>query len=372
MAAKRDYYDVLGINKNATQDEIKKAYRTLAKKYHPDVSKEPNAAEKFKEVQEAYDVLSDPAKRDNYDRFGHDGPSFSGFEGFGSSAFGGFEDIFNSFFGGGSSRRRAANEPVRGRDLQTEITITFEEAAFGLKKDIVLNRQEECSTCAGTGAHSKSDIETCSRCNGSGRIITEQSTLFGRIQTQTTCPECYGKGKTIKRKCEKCSGSGKVRKQATITVNVPAGIDDGQTIRLSGQGEAGTNGGPSGDLYIRVNVQPHEIFERDGNNIYLELPLTFSQAALGATIDVRTLHGMVALKIPAGTQTGTKFKMNGKGIHNSTTGRVGSQFVIVKVVTPTKLSAEQKDLFTKLSKTDETNDTIFSKFKKFFQGNKDK
>lgn len=368
MATKRDYYDVLGVSKTATDEEIKKAYRTLAKKYHPDVNKEPDAAEKFKEVQEAYDVLSNPTKRENYDRFGHDGPSMGGFEGFSSSAFGGFEDIFNSFFGGGSSRRRTGNEPTRGRDLQLDITIAFEEAAFGVKKDVVVTRNEECPACGGTGAYSKSDIHTCSHCNGTGRVVTEQVTLFGRIQTQTTCPDCLGKGKTIKRKCEKCTGTGKVRRQTTITVNVPAGIDDGQTLRLSGQGEAGSNGGPNGDLFITVNVKPHEIFEREGNNIYLELPITFSQAALGATIDVRTLHGMVALKIPPGTQTGTKFKMTGKGIHNSTTDRIGNQFVVVKVVTPTKLTNEQKELFAKLSKTDETNDTIFQKVKKFFQG----
>ncbi len=373
MANERDYYEVLGISKTASEDEIKKAYRSLAKKYHPDVSKEPNAEEKFKEVQKAYDCLSDPSKRENYDRYGTEDPmqggfgGAGGFSGFGGSGFGGFEDIFSSFFGGGRARSNP-NAPQKGNDVRTRVELTFEEAAFGVKKTMTLNRYEECTTCGGTGAHSKDDITTCSRCRGTGRVVVEQQTILGRIQTESTCPECGGKGKKITKHCSSCNGAGRVKKTSKIDVNIPAGIDNEQTLRLSGRGEAGLNGGPNGDLYINVVVKPHEIFERDGNDIYLELPITFSQAALGTTIEVKTLHGKVALKIPSGTQSNTKFKLANKGIQNSNTGRSGHQYVIVNVVTPTKLSNEQKELFTKLSKTDETaNNSFFDRIKKFFK-----
>ena len=373
MANERDYYEVLGVSKTASDDEIKKAYRSLARKYHPDVSKEPNAEEKFKEVQKAYDCLSDPSKRENYDRYGTEDPmqggfgGGSGFGGFGGSGFGGFEDIFGSFFGGGRSRSNP-NAPQKGNDVRTRVELTFEEAAFGVKKVMNLNRYEECTSCGGTGAHSKDDITTCSRCHGRGRIIVEQATILGRIQTESTCPDCGGKGKKITKHCEHCNGAGRVKKTAKINVTIPAGIDNEQTLRLGGQGEAGLNGGPNGDLFINVIVKPHEIFERDGNDIYLELPITFSQAALGTTIEVKTLHGKVALKIPSGTQSNTKFKLSGKGIQNATTGRSGNQYVIAKVVTPTKLTSEQKELFNKLSKTDETaNNSFFDRIKKFFK-----
>ncbi len=373
MANERDYYEVLGVSKTASEDEIKKAYRSLAKKYHPDVSKEPNAEEKFKEVQKAYDCLSDPSKRENYDRYGTEDPmqggfgGAGGFSGFGGSGFGGFEDIFSSFFGGGRARSNP-NAPQKGNDVRTRVELTFEEAAFGVKKTMTLNRYEECTTCGGTGAHSKDDITTCSRCRGTGRVVVEQQTILGRIQTESTCPECGGKGKKITKHCSSCNGAGRVKKTSKIDINIPAGIDNEQTLRLSGRGEAGLNGGPNGDLYINVIVKPHEVFERDGNDIYLELPITFSQAALGATIEVKTLHGKVALKIPSGTQTNTKFKLANKGIQNANTGRSGHQYVIVNVVTPTKLSNEQKELFTKLSKTDETaNNSFFDRIKKFFK-----
>ncbi|HOR95647.1 MAG TPA: DnaJ C-terminal domain-containing protein [Bacilli bacterium] len=247
------------------------------------------------------------------------------------------------------------------------ITITFEEAAFGVKKPISITRYEECSTCGGTGAYSRQDISTCHRCGGRGRVIVEQATILGRIQTETTCSECRGTGRKIRRACDNCHGAGRMKKDATISVNIPAGIEDDQTIRLSGQGEAGYNGGPSGDLYINVTVKEHEIFERDGNDIILQMPITFSQAALGATLEVKTLYGMVALKIPPGTQTGTKFKLTGKGISSQTTGRTGNQYVLVTVVTPTKLTNDQKELFQKLSKTDETAGSKWSeRIKRFF------
>lgn len=366
MATKRDYYEILDVPRSASEDEIKKAYRTLAKKYHPDVSSEPNATEKFKEIQEAYEVLSDPVKRQNYDRYGHEDPTMGGMGGFGGfSGFGGFEDIFANIFGGG--RRSDPTGPRKGQDLSMNITITFEEAAFGVKKPISITRYEECSTCGGTGAYSRQDISTCHRCGGRGRVIVEQATILGRIQTETTCSECRGTGRKIRRACDNCHGAGRMKKDATISVNIPAGIEDDQTIRLSGQGEAGYNGGPSGDLYINVTVKEHEIFERDGNDIILQMPITFSQAALGATLEVKTLYGMVALKIPPGTQTGTKFKLTGKGISSQTTSRTGNQYVLVTVVTPTKLTNDQKELFQKLSKTDETAGSKWSeRIKRFF------
>ncbi|MFA7529421.1 MAG: molecular chaperone DnaJ [Bacilli bacterium] len=371
--AKRDYYEVLGVTRDASEDDIKKAYRTLAKKYHPDVSKEPDAETKFKEIQEAYEVLSDPAKRDQYDRFGHEGPGFgsgfgSGFEGFnfgGFGGFGGFDDILSSIFGG-SRRGSRPSGKTRGADLRTSITISFEEAAFGVEKELAINKYETCAECSGLGAESRSDIEICPKCHGRGRVIHEQNSLFGRIQTETACSNCRGSGEIIKNKCKTCGGEGRVRKTARVKVKIPAGIDDGQGLKLSGYGEAGAKGGTPGDLYINISVQPHEIFERDGLDIYMEMPITFSQAALGATVSVPTLTGPVKLKIPAGTQTGTKFKLSRKGIASSRAGTTGNQYVLVKVVTPTHLSAEQKELFNRLSKTNEKPASFFEKIKKFF------
>ncbi len=376
MATKRDYYEVLGVDKNATQDEIKKAYRSLAKKYHPDVSTDPNATEKFAEIQVAYDCLSDPEKRSNYDNYGTEDPTNgfggSGFNGStsGFGGFGGFEDIFSSFFGGGRSTRGSTGA-TRGKDIIVDVTLTFEEAAFGVKKPINISRYEECENCHGSGAETPNDVTTCPKCHGTGRVVVQQATILGRISTETVCPDCNGRGKKIAHACHVCNGSGRVKKNKTINVNILAGINNDQTIRLAGEGEAGTNGGSKGDLLIRVTVKPHEIFMRDGNDIMLELPITFSQAALGATIEVKTLQGMVNLKIPAGTQTGTKFKMSGKGIDNKITGRCGNQYVTVKVVTPTKLTSKQKDLFTELSNTDETaNNSIFDRIKRFFKDKK--
>lgn len=365
--AKRDYYEVLGVSKTANDDEIKKAYRTLAKKYHPDVSKEENAEEKFKEVQEAYDVLSDPQKREQYNQFGHEGPSMGGFGQGGFSGFGGFEDIFSSFFGGGS-RTTSKNGPVRGRNLKTSLNLSFEEACFGVEKEISINKYDTCKDCSGTGAMSKNDISTCGRCHGTGRVYVEQNSMFGRIRTETSCSECGGTGKKIKNKCTTCHGDGRVKAVSKIKVRIPSGIEDGQTLTVSGKGEAGYNGGLAGDLYIQVNVKDHELFERDGLNLYMELPITFSQAALGDNVDVPTLTNKVSLKIPAGTQTGTKFKIANKGITHGRSGQTGHLYVIVRVVTPTKLSNEQKDLFTKLGKTNERSESLFEKIKKFFKG----
>ena len=368
--AKRDYYEVLGVSKTATDDEIKKAYRGLAKKYHPDVCKEPDAEAKFKEVQEAYEVLSDSTKRQQYDQFGHEGPmggqgGFGGFD-FGGGGFGGFEDIFSSFFGGGASRQRANNGPQRGRNLKTSITLTFEEAAFGVEKEITLNKLETCKDCSGTGAMSGKDIETCPKCHGRGRVIVEQNSFFGRVQTETTCPHCNGKGKTIKNKCTTCHGEGRIRTTSKLKVRIPSGVEDEQTLTVSGKGEAGPNGGMNGDLYININVKPHDLFERSGVHLYCEMPITFSQAALGSDIEVPTLEGKAILKVPSGTQTGTKFRMQGKGIKNSRTGEVGNLYVVVKIITPTKLSNEQKDLFKKLSKTNEKSESVFEKIKSIY------
>ena len=368
--AKRDYYEVLGVSKTATDDEIKKAYRTLAKKYHPDVCKEPGAEEKFKEVQEAYDVLSDPQKREQYNQFGHEGPNMGGFGqgfgGFSSQGFGGFEDIFSSFFGGGSSRQ-TRNGPIRGKNLKTVINLTFEEAAFGVEKELNITKYDTCKDCSGTGAMSKNDISVCQTCHGTGRTYVEQNTLFGRVRTETTCPNCNGTGKTIKNKCTTCKGEGRIKQTSKLKVKIPSGVEDGQTLTVSGKGEAGYNGGLPGDLYIQVNVRNHEIFERDGLDLYMEMPITFSQAALGATIEIPTLTTTGNLKIPAGTQTGTKFKVTGRGITNGRTGQTGHLYVIVKIITPTKLTAEQKNLFDKLSKTNEKNESFFDKIKKFFK-----
>jgi molecular chaperone DnaJ len=376
VMSKRDYYEVLGVSKNATKDEIKKAYRKLSKQYHPDINKAPDAAEKFKEIKEAYEVLSDDQKRAHYDQFGHTDPN-QGFGGFGGAdfdfgGFGGFEDIFSSFFGGG--RRRDPNAPRAGADLQYTMTLTFEEAAFGKETDIEIPREETCDTCHGSGAKPGTKKETCSHCRGTGQLSIEQATPFGRIVNRRTCHYCGGTGQFIKEKCTTCGGSGRVKKRKKIHIKIPAGIDDGQQLRVAGQGEAGINGGPPGDLYIVFRVEPHEFFERDGDDIYCEIPLTFAQAALGDEIEVPTLHGKVKLKIPAGTQTGTKFRLKGKGVPNVRGYGQGDQHIIVRVVTPTKLTEKQKQLLREFdqlggqSAQHEAADSFFNKVKKAFKG----
>ena len=371
MAQKRDYYEVLGVDKKASLDDIKKAYRTLAKKYHPDLNPgDKEAEEKFKEVNEAYEVLSDETKRSQYDQFGFAGDQASGFQGFegfqGTDPF----DIFSRFFGGsfGGGRRRDPNAPREGRDLEQSITLDFEEAFNGCKKTIKVTADEECPTCGGTGAFSKNNIQNCTRCGGRGSINVTQDSIFGRIQTQTYCPNCGGKGKIIDKKCEKCYGKGRIKKTKDITIDIPAGIADGMSMRVQGKGEAGFNGGPNGDLYVSIHVRPSKYFTRSGDDIILEVPISFSQAALGDAIDVPTVNSAVSLKIPAGTQTGTKFRLRGKGAKNVRTGVVGDQYVIVKVVTPTNLSADDKKIFEQLSQsTLKKGESPWDKFKKLFK-----
>lgn len=373
--SKRDYYEVLGLEKNATKEDIKKAYRKLSKKYHPDINKEADAADKFKEVKEAYEVLSDDQKRDQYDRFGHTDPN-QGFGGFGDGdfgGFGGFEDIFSTFFGGGGTRRRDPNAPRQGADLQYTMTLNFEEAVFGKETELEIPREETCDTCNGSGAKPGTKPETCSHCHGSGQLNTEQNTPFGKIVNRRVCHYCSGTGKIIKDKCKTCSGTGKVKKRRKINVKIPAGVDDGQQLRVSGQGEPGINGGPAGDLYVVFHVREHEFFERDGDDIYCEMPITFTQAALGDEIEVPTLHGKVKLKVPAGTQTGTKFRLRGKGVPNVRGYGTGDQHIHVKVVTPTKLTDKQKQLLREFSEIsgplpDEQNESFFDKMKKAFKG----
>lgn len=373
--SKRDFYEVLGVGKTASKDEIKKAYRKLSKKYHPDINKEPDADEKFKEVKEAYEVLSDDSKRSHYDQFGHTDPNqgFGG-GGFGGGGFGGFEDIFETFFGGGGSRRRDPNAPRQGADLQYTMTLSFEEAVFGKETDIEIPREETCDTCNGNGAKPGTKPETCKHCNGSGQLNVEQNTPFGRIVNRRVCQHCNGTGKEIKHKCSTCGGTGKVKKRRKIHVKIPAGIDDGQQLRVSGQGEPGVNGGPAGDLYVVFHVRSHEFFERNDDDIYCEMPITFVQAALGDEVEVPTLHGKVKLKVPAGTQTGTKFRLRGKGVPNVRGYGVGDQHVIVRIVTPTKLTEKQKQLLQEFAEISgkvpqgEQEEGFFSKVKRAFKG----
>lgn len=365
--AKRDYYEILGISKTASTEEIKKAYRSLAKKYHPDVSTEPDAEAKFKEVQEAYDTLSDPQKRAQYDQFGHAGangnPFGEGFSGFGG--FGGFEDIFSSFFGGGSRPRRENNV---GDDINIRMTIDFMEAVLGTEKAIEVEITEDCRHCHGTGAESNKDIEVCSRCHGQGYVNIDQRTIFGNVRTQTVCPVCGGRGQTIKNKCHVCSGSGRQRVKKKVNVKIPAGVDNDMTLRVPGYGHGGKKGAESGDLFITFKVRPHKVFKRQDMNIILEVPITFSQAALGDKVVVPTIYGDVDLTIPAGIQSGTTLRMREKGIKDVRSNRRGDQLVVIQVETPKNLSSEEKKLFEQLKNLDTPRkESIWKKFKNFFQ-----
>lgn len=372
---KRDYYEVLGVKKDASADEIKKAYRKKALQYHPDRNPDnPEAEEKFKEAGEAYEVLSDEEKRARYDQYGFAGvdpnfnPGFNG-GGFGGgfSGFGDFGDIFGDLFGGGGGGRSAANSPRRGENVGARLEVTFEEAAFGTEKEVSSPRIENCPTCAGTGSADGS-LETCDRCRGTGQVRTTQNFMGMTMQSTTVCPQCNGRGKVIKTPCSTCKGKGKVRRTKKIKVQVPAGVDDEQVVRVRGEGSVGSNGGPNGDLMVEISIKKHKIFQRDGMNVLCELPISFSQAALGAEIVVPTLDGKVKYTIPEGTQTDTVFRLNGLGIPDVyNKNRRGDQLVKVVVETPTKLTKEQKELLRQLD--DSVGQT--PKRKKFFDAVKD-
>ncbi|NLM72622.1 MAG: molecular chaperone DnaJ [Clostridiaceae bacterium] len=374
MAEKRDYYEVLGVSKSASNDEIKKAYRKLAKKYHPDVNPGDKDAEaKFKEINEAYSVLSDEEKRANYDRFGHaafDGTGAGGFSGFDGFGFGGFEDIFETFMGGSFGRsRQRRNGPVRGSDLRYDLEISFEEAAFGTEKEISISRLQSCTTCKGTGAKPGTSTETCRRCNGTGQIRYSQSTLFGQFVNVKTCDVCGGEGKIIKELCESCHGKGRVSKTSRISIKIPAGINENQTISLEGQGEAGLRGGPSGDLYVTIHIKPHPVFKREGYDVVCDIPISFVQAALGAEIDIPTIEGIEKYNIPEGTQTGTVFKLKGRGIKYLRSNNRGDQYFRVNVVVPKKLSQKQKEILRQFA--DVSGDEGLDEKKSFFNKMKD-
>lgn len=366
MADKRDYYEVLGVAKGASDDEIKKAHRRLAKQYHPDLNRDnPEADEKFKELNEAYEVLSDKEKRAKYDQFGFAGvdPNYGAGQGFGGGFGGGFDmgdlgDLFGSFFGGGfggGSSRSRRNAPQRGETVQQRIILSFEEAAFGCEREITINRTESCEECGGTGAEQGTSPETCSNCRGTGVVTQTQRTPLGMFQTQGACPNCRGTGKIIRKPCKKCNGAGRVRKSKTLKVNIPAGIDDGQSIQLRGQGSAGVNGGPAGDVIVTVGIRPHPIFTREGQDVICEIPISFTQAALGDTLQVPTIDGKVAYDIPEGTQTGKVFRLRGKGIQNVNGRGRGDQYVRVNIEVPTNLTHRQKELLREFenSTTDE-------------------
>ena len=378
--SKRDLYEVLGVSKDASDAEIKKAYRKLSKKYHPDINKEAGAEEKFKEVAEAYEVLSDAQKRAAYDQYGHaaNDPNFNGgfgggFGGGGAGFTGGFEDIFESFFGGGGfggGRGQHPNAPRQGADLQYVVNLTFEEAIFGKKETIHYHRQAECKTCQGTGAKPGTSPETCSKCHGKGAINVERQTPFGRVMTQATCDVCHGSGKEIKEKCPTCHGSGFADEKHSVTINVPGGVEDGNQMPLRGQGEAGANGGPYGDLYVVFRVEPSDIFERSGADIFYKLPINFAQAALGDEIDVPTVHGKVKLKVPAGTQSGTVFRLRGKGAPKLHGTGQGDQHVEVQVVTPKHLTDKQREalkIFAEEAGTEVGEESFFEKVKDAFK-----
>lgn len=351
--SKKDYYELLGVSRDATEVEIKKAFRKLARKYHPDVNPDNKEAEKkFKEVSEAYEVLSDSQKRANYDQFGHADPGagFGGFGGAGGADFGGFGDIFDMFFGGGGGGRGRRNGPQKGADLRVDLEIKFEDAAFGLEKDIEIPRTEKCNTCDGSGAAPGTQAKTCSECGGTGQVQYAQNTPLGRFVQTRPCNVCHGNGKIIEKPCHDCHGSGTVRKNRKIHVKIPAGVDNGIRIRVTGEGEVGSKGGPAGDLYVFIHVKAHKYFKREGNDVLVEVPISFPQAALGDELEINTLEGKVKLKVPEGTQSGTYFRLKGKGIANVNGYGKGDMHVRVVVVTPNKLDEKQKQLLRELAK----------------------
>ncbi len=375
---KKDYYEILGVEKSASQAEIKSAFRKLAKKYHPDVNKEPDAEVKFKEIGEAYAVLSDEQKRAQYDQFGHAafdaaGGGYGGFDPgdidlndilrsvFGGGFTGGFSSgfgDFQDFFGGGS---RNTNTARKGRDTLVRLDLTFEEAAFGLDKEIELSLNDTCEECHGKGGFEE---KTCEICHGSGTVITESRSIFGVVQSRSTCSNCHGTGKTYARTCSSCKGTGQVKKKKTISIHIPEGVDNGHQLRISGKGEAGINGGPNGDIYFEIHVSESSFYERDGEDLYISVPITIAEAALGCKKEVPTIYGNVVMDIKAGVMSGTKYKLKGKGLKIPNSIRKGDQYVIINVVTPTKLSREQKKLFASLAETDLENESIFKEYKK--------
>lgn len=389
MAEKRDYYEVLGIGKNATDAEIKSAYRKLAKKYHPDLNPgNKEAEEKFKEVNEANDVLSDPQKRQRYDQFGFAGvdPNYAAANGGGAGGFGGgfggvdlgdiFGDIFGGGFGGGfsgfggGSSTRTANAPRKGNDIQASVILTFEEAAHGCSKKITINRQDTCPDCGGTGAAKGTSPETCPDCGGRGYVVTQQRTPFGVMQSQQPCSHCGGRGTIIRNPCKTCRGTGKTAARKSLEINIPAGIDDDQNIALRGQGDAGSNGGPAGDVIVHVTVKADPMFERDGYDVTIHVPITFSQAVLGDDVEVPTVDGRIVQHIPEGTQSGTKFRLRGQGIQYLNGRGRGDQYVIVDVEIPKKVTRAQREALKAFE--DSMKEDNYEKRKGFFKNLRDR
>ena len=371
---KRDYYEVLGVSRGASEDEIKKAYKKMARKYHPDLNPgDKTAEEKFKEVNEAYEVLSDADKKARYDQYGHAGvdPNFGaggfggGFDG--SFDFGDLGDIFGSFFGGGfgGGRRTNPNAPQRGESIRMSIAISFEEAAFGCEKAVTVERYETCDTCHGNGCAPGTSPEVCPDCHGTGTVQVRRQTPMGVFATSSPCPKCGGKGRIIHQPCKACRGSGMVRKKKTIQASIPAGIDNGQTISIRGQGNAGKNGGPAGDLLITITVRPHELFRREGTSVLCEAPITFTQAVLGAELEIPTIDGKVKYTLPEGTQSGTTFRLKGKGIPSINGRGRGDQYVTVYIETPKNLNKEQKEALKKFAET--MGESNYEEQKKFFK-----
>jgi molecular chaperone DnaJ len=348
MRAEKDYYEILGVSRGCTTEEIKKAFRKLAFQYHPDHNRDEGAGEQFKEINEAYEVLCDSEKRASYDRYGRvvNTGMGNGFEGFG---FGGIGDIFDAFFGGATASTAQRRSPQKGADLQSRLNLTFEEAVFGIEKQFELYRIENCSVCHGVGAKPGTNPERCPECNGNGQVQRTQQSLFGRFVQVTACPRCNGEGTVIINACPNCRGNGKEKVKRKLTIKIPAGVDGDYRMRLSGEGNAGIYGGGAGDVYIAFSVQPHEFFIREGIDIYFEMPLNFAQAALGGVIEVPTLDGKTMLKVPPGTQTGKVFNLKGKGVQQVNSKGRGNQMVIARIVTPQSLDDEQKKLFEKLA-----------------------
>lgn len=373
---KKDYYEVLGVSKSASDEEIKRAFRKLAKQYHPDVNKEPGAEEKFKEIGEAYAVLSDASKRKQYDQFGHaafqnGGGAGGGFQDFNFGDIN-LDDILNDFFGGGfsgfgfSSRGGRSNRATRGNDVRILVDLSFEEACFGCEKDIKLNISSTCSSCKGKGGFGE---KSCSTCGGQGRVLEQQQTIFGYMQTQKSCPDCRGMGKTFERACDECRGKGVVTKDKVLSVTIPEGVDENSQLRLAGKGSAGLNGGPNGDAYIEFKIKDHPLFERNGSDIYLEVPITITDAILGCKKEIPTLTGNVVLDIKAGTQNYTKLKLKGKGVKTPNSISKGNMYAVINIIIPTKLDRKQKNLLQDLAKTDLEDASEFKQFNKYVKQN---